>query len=217
VVFTIDGTAQPVVGLTVSKGQATATFTTSTLGPGRHLVTATYAPQGNFGASSSNTVVENVIVPVTPNVIVAADGPEVTSVISQGYRKRRPTVLLTFNEALDPATARDVSAYHIMNPRGRALRIVSASYNAASHSVTIRTAHGLNRHQTYTLIVGGTGVTALKSATDVALDGKKTGHPGSDFVTRLRWAKRVRMLPHATGPARHDHDEPERKPDGDER
>jgi hypothetical protein len=103
-VFTIDGTAQPAVGLTVLNGQATATFTTSTLSPGRHLVNAAYSPSGNFAASSSSTVVQDVIVTATK----PADGPEVVSVIPHCYRNRRPTLLLTFNEPLDPATAQNV-------------------------------------------------------------------------------------------------------------
>jgi len=56
VTFTIDGQAQALVTLTEVGGSDQATFTTSTLIPGTHTITAAYSGDATFASSGSNTV-----------------------------------------------------------------------------------------------------------------------------------------------------------------
>jgi hypothetical protein len=58
--------------------------------------------------------------------------------------------------------------------------------------VTLSPARRLNLHLAYRLIVSGTGPNAVTDISGLPLDGAKTGHPGSDFlslVTILNWVR----------------------------
>ena len=56
VTFTIDGQAQAPVSLTEVGGSDQATFTTSTLTPGTHTITAAYSGDSTFASSGSDPV-----------------------------------------------------------------------------------------------------------------------------------------------------------------
>ena len=66
VTFTIDGQAQAPVSLTEVGGSDQATFTTSTLMPGTHAITATYSGDTTFASSGSNPVGVTIIPTSTP-------------------------------------------------------------------------------------------------------------------------------------------------------
>jgi hypothetical protein len=53
--------------------------------------------------------------------------------------------------------------------------------------VTLKPAHRLNVHRTYTLTVLGEGPTGVASPGETPLDGAGTGHSGSNFTTKLTW------------------------------
>jgi uncharacterized repeat protein (TIGR01451 family) len=191
VVFTIDGIARAPVPLVSTHGRMTAALTTSTLSVGHHAVSARYVPAGSFAASASTSLTEEVKdrpstpPPPPPPPSHSADGPWVASVKRFGYHEMATTLVLTFNEALEPSAAQNAGAYRILNPQGRPIAVRSATYDPTNHTVTLDPAQRLNVHWTYTLIVSGTGAASVTSATDVALDGAENGHPGSDFVTKI--------------------------------
>ena len=67
------------------------------------------------------------------------------------------TIVLTFDQALDPATAQDVHNYRIVSPQGHRIKVLRAVYNATNHSVTLHLAERLSVHHPYKLTVVGTG------------------------------------------------------------
>jgi hypothetical protein len=70
VTFTIDGQAQAPVSLTEVVSSEQATFTTATLMPGTHTITATYSGDPTFASSGSDPVAQ----------VVQGDGPRIVSV-----------------------------------------------------------------------------------------------------------------------------------------
>ena len=72
--FSIDGAAQPAVGVSLVNGVYQATLTTSTLGAGNHAVTAAYNGDSTFAGSTGNTVnqVVNAVIPVTSLLEITA-------------------------------------------------------------------------------------------------------------------------------------------------
>src|SRR5205823_7646465 len=73
VVFTIDGSVQAPV--TLSSGQAS--FTSSTLGVGGHVITASYGGDGNFDASASAALNQGVNQANTTTAVSASVTPSV--------------------------------------------------------------------------------------------------------------------------------------------
>jgi hypothetical protein len=100
----------------------------------------------------------------------------------------RPTVLvLSFNDALDPASATNAAAYVVKDAQGQRVKLSHVVYDASSNSVAIWPGRLLNFHHAFTVRVLGTGPNAVKDSAGRALDGANTGSPGSDFkftVTR---------------------------------
>jgi uncharacterized membrane protein len=118
----------------------------------------------------------------TPGVV---DGPVVTRFLRYGYHQAPTTLVLTFNEPLDPARAQDPNNYRIIGPDGRMIRVVSASYDPATLTVSLSPQQRLDVHAKYLLIVIGTGPGGVSDPSGVLLDGARTGQPGSNFVTTV--------------------------------
>jgi hypothetical protein len=73
-----DGATQIGTGTLSTSGSVTsATFTTSSLGIGAHSVTAAYGGDGNFTASTSGSVVENVGKAPTSTTVISSANPAV--------------------------------------------------------------------------------------------------------------------------------------------
>jgi hypothetical protein len=164
--------------ITVSvSADGVATFSTTTLGLGQHALSAVYNGDMTFGTSTSATV------PLTVNP--STDGPTVVSVQRFGFHAMPTTLVLTFNEALDPASAQDVKNYQILAPGGHPIAVNQAVYDASSQSVTLSPAHRLNLHRRYRLTVIGTGPGGVKVVSGNLLDGAGNGRPGSNFITTV--------------------------------
>jgi virginiamycin B lyase len=115
------------------------------------------------------------------------DGPRITLVQRFGFHMRPTTLVLTFDEPLDPVRAQDVANYRIVAlayPR-RAIRIGSALYDPATLTVTLTPEHRLNLHHRFRLTIKGTGPSGISDTSAKLLDGKQTGSPGSDFATTI--------------------------------
>ena len=183
VTFTIDGHAQPPVNLTIAGSQDQATFSTTALEPGDHTITAVYSGDTYFASSLSNSV--------SP-AVQSIDGPRVFSVLvhakRHGARHNPPTLVLTFDEALNPGLAGDLADYHLVVVRGRhrsTVAITSAAYDSTAQTVTLTPARRLNRHKIYQLTITGSGPSGVADAHGNLLDGQGNGEPGSDFVTTV--------------------------------
>ena len=138
----------------------------------------------------------------TPVVVTPVDGPSVTSVARFGFHALPTSLVLTFNEAIDPARAVDVNNYRIVGPRGRKVAIRSALYDPTKHTVTLEPAHRLNLHRIYRLTVIGTGLRGIADTAGNGLDGARTGRPGSDSVSRVTAANLILGAEVPGGPAR---------------
>src|SRR5262249_18746848 len=76
IVFTIDGNPQSPVALHVVSGSDQATFATSTLSVGQHIISAAYSGDATFSASTvANDLVQNVIQPGTTTTLVSSKNP----------------------------------------------------------------------------------------------------------------------------------------------
>jgi virginiamycin B lyase len=188
VTFTIDGVAQtPPVPLVVIGGKVEAIFETSTLSPGSHKVTAVYNGNSNLNPSTSNTV--------TQVVNALEGGPQILAVRRFGFHELPTTLVLVFNQPLDPGTAQNPAAYRITDPHGRVIVINSAVYNPTTRTVTLHPLERLNLHLRYRLTVFGTGPNAVKNTAGVRLDGANNGHSGTNFVTFVTIKNWVRPDP----------------------
>ena len=59
------------------------------------------------------------------------------------------SIVLTFDQALEQATAENTHNYRITGPRGRAIRITSAMYDPKTETVTLRPSERINIHYKY--------------------------------------------------------------------
>jgi hypothetical protein len=174
VTFVIDGAVAATVPLIQVNGQATATFSTSSLAPGTHMVAASYGGSGGLDPSVSAVQAINVVLP-----------PRVVAVQRYGFHAMPTRLVLFFSTALDPATAQDVGNYRILGPNRRAIRVVSAQYLPGVNAVVLSPAALLNIHRDYSLTVNGSTPGGVADIYGNLLDGAGTGQPGSDYVTTI--------------------------------
>jgi streptogramin lyase len=175
VTFFIDGTAQPPVKLAQRNGLAQATLSKSKLPDVTHVITATYKGNATFASSVSNAV--SLVVAPAPG-----DGPVVVSLVRLGFHAEPTTLVLTFDKALDPVRAQEVSNYRIVKLPGPSIRVASVRYDPSDFTVTLSPAKRLSLHHPYRLTVVGTAPSGLTDTSGNLLDGAYTGHPGSNFV-----------------------------------
>jgi uncharacterized membrane protein len=131
---------------------------------------------------------------IPPQVIpppVATDGPQVKELLRYGYHMRPTTLVLTFDQALDPTTAQDAKDYRIVGREGRIIRIKSAVYDPTTLSVTLDPRQRINVHHGYELIVDGSASGGVTNAKGQLLDGEKDGQPGSDYRASITWRNLV--------------------------
>jgi uncharacterized membrane protein len=185
VTFAIDGTALPPVPLAVVGGQSRATLTVSTLIAGSHVVTATYGGIAGFETSVSDPV----SLMIQPAVATDTVAPTVTTVERFGYHMQPTRLVVSFSEDLAPAAAENPASYRLV-ARGRdrrfgtaddrVFRIVGASYDHATQSVTLRPSRRLPLGGTFRLTVGG-----VTDHNGNILDGDGDGQAGGTYTTRL--------------------------------
>ena len=109
------------------------------------------------------------------------------------------TIVLDFNQALDPTTAQDAKDYRIIDPHGHVIRIKSAVYNAANQTVTLRPSQRINVHYKYELIVNGRAPGGITNVNGQLLDGNNSGGSGSNFVAPVTWRNLVVSRPYPKG------------------
>ncbi len=126
---------------------------------------------------------------------VSADGPRVTQVQRFGYHMMQTSLVLTFDEALDPTTALKKSNYRIIGPEGRSIGIKSVRYNAANHTVTLVPVTRINIHHRYQLIVKGVRPGEISNTLGQLLDGNDKGVPGSNYRAPITWRNLVLPTP----------------------
>jgi hypothetical protein len=173
----LDGTTT--LGTGTLNASGVATFTTRSLAPGAHAITASYGGDENYLSSTSAAVTEQVN--ASP---AATPAPTVLNVQRFGFHDQPSVLVLTFSAALDPSRAQDPGCFTVTGG-GRTFAVTTAVYNPSAHSVTLRFGRFLNVHHHYKITVDGTTPDGLTSASGVALDGTSTGRPGSDYVQSI--------------------------------
>jgi hypothetical protein len=194
VTFTIDGKAGSPVLLTDVNGQDQATLTLPSLAAGSYTISASYSGDTKFAPSASSAVTQVVdaSAPISPPITpVTEDGPTIVSVLRYGYHWMPTTLVLTFDQALDAATAEDANDYRVISPAGGQIGMKSAVYDPAALTVTLHPTQRIDIHYTYTLIVDGTAPGGLTNSRGQLLDGADDGQTGSDYRGPLTWRNLV--------------------------
>ena len=98
-------------------------------------------------------------------------GPTVSSVAAVKGRRGVTELVITFNRALDPATAQNTANYQVSLPGrtvrlagghrtaarpGRSIAVTAAAYDAATHQVTLALRTSLHPQKTTQLEIDGT-------------------------------------------------------------
>jgi hypothetical protein len=116
------------------------------------------------------------------------------------------SVVLTFNVALDPATAQNPDSYELIkkfrsdgsdgfggfggkeaDSSNSHVPLESATYDAAANTVTLLPKNVFTLRQSFTVIVArGKGPNAIMTAAGTALDGNSNGRPGDDAILRFK-------------------------------
>jgi hypothetical protein len=152
------------------------------LAAGMHPLLAVYEGNDRF-APSVSSIVQQVVAP-------AGDGPTVTSLKRYGYHAQPTVLVLSFSEALDPATAEDVANYQIVTidgpgrggaRAGHRTAVSQAVYDPGTQTVTLYPAERLDVHNFYRLTVVGTGQSGVSDLSGRLLDGLGNGAPGSNY------------------------------------
>jgi hypothetical protein len=107
----------------------------------------------------------------------------------------QPTVLvLRFDESLDAGWAQDPRNYRIVALQGslRTIRVKSAVYHAATHTVILRPAQNLNVHKIFQLTVMGAGAHGVTDTAGSLAGGQNgRGGPDGNFSTFISAANLV--------------------------
>ncbi len=127
-------------------------------------------------------------------------GPAVIGLTPLGSRHGITSVVVTFNQALDPASAQNLANYQIappgrtvhtrpghltiIHPR-RSVVITNAGYNAATHQVTVTLRTPLRRGVAYLFRVNGASGSGVESTSGASLNSPGKLKPGKDYQAIL--------------------------------
>ncbi len=159
-----------------------ATLVVSDLTPGIHAIIADYPGGGGSPDLPSISSALNVGVLAT----VAYGGPMVTGARVESTR----TLVVAFNRPLLASTADQIRNYRIIDAQGKRLTILSATYDPATDSVTLKTRQRLGLSLSYKIEVNGVRVGRVDDSAHLPLEGKP-GRPGSTFQGTVTPAKLV--------------------------
>ncbi len=165
-----------------------ATFAISTLAVGSHSIAAVYSGDADF-ATAIGVTTETVNAPTPPPA--TSTGPRLTGVQRFGFHAMPTTVVLTFDQPLDPGSAEDVRNYVILDPSGHRIRINRAVLDPTRLTVTLHPAQRISIHHPYQLIVNGAGPGAVSNMSGQPLDSVDAGQPGSSDHVVLTWRQLV--------------------------
>jgi hypothetical protein len=205
---TIMGTNGPIkatlVGLDGSPAQSIPTFILPGLSTGAIELQADLSAVGQGAVTVRVQSLTNTGITASPLATVLlssppppppppppSDGPRITKVLRYGYHWMPTTLVLYFNQALDPATAQDGRDYRIIGPEGGRISVNSAVYDPGTLTVTLHPSQRINIHYPYELIVNGAAPHGVTNTRGQLLDGADTGKPGSDYKTSLTWRNLV--------------------------
>jgi Tol biopolymer transport system component len=136
----------------------------------------------------------------SPVAATPEPGPAVVGLTSLGSRRGVTSVVITFNQALDPASAQNLANYQITLPGrtvhtrhghltttrpGRSVVIKNAGYNATTHQVTLNLRTPLRRGAAYQFRVNGASASGVESMSGASLNSPDKLKPGRDYQAVL--------------------------------
>jgi len=121
----------------------------------------------------------------------AGTAPTIVSMQRFGYHALPTTLVLTFDQALDPTTAQDARDYRIVGPAGRTIAIKKAVYDPANLTVTLHPVERISIHHRYELIVDGTAPHGVTNTRGLLLAGNDSGSADGDYRAPLTWRNLV--------------------------
>lgn len=193
ITFQVDGVAQAPIAITAIGNGFGAVLDRSGLAPGRHIVVAIYSGDSRYGASVSGALEVTVGTPTT------GDGPQVVDFRRLGVHAQPTRLVLRFDRPLDPARAGDLSAYQLVDPRGRPIPIRAATLDASGLVVTLQPAMRLNLNRRFRLTVAGQGANGLTDTSGRLLDGDGDRQAGGDYSATVDRSRLVlKTAPKAT-------------------
>ena len=208
---TITGTTGPVtanlLGLDGLPTQTIPIFRLPGLSQGAILVQADLSAIGNgtitvqVTSLSSGRLTSTAVASLATAGSSNGDGPKVVGLSRYGIHWMPTTVVLTFDQPLDPSTATNVNNYILIDPRGHRIAIALAEYDAAKKTVTLHPSRSLNFHRQFKLTVLGATAGGIANPQGALLDGNGNGLPGSDYKTvitrkNLVYGKKVPVAAH---------------------
>lgn len=141
----LDGSPTQSVPIFILPGLSTGAILVQTdlsaFGQGTVTVQITSLNHGDITSTAIATV--SAAAPVIP----PSDGPVVTLLQRFGIHRMPTTLVLHFNQPLDPARAQDVHEYQLIGPRGRIDPITLAVYDPATMTVTLHPKRLVNFHK----------------------------------------------------------------------
>ncbi len=176
----------------LSTGEIEVEANAAEVGQGAFTVLVQSLSTSSISSSATATVVVTPQMPHMNPTPVTADGPQVTEVQRFGYHMMPTTLVLTFDQALDPVTAQDPRNYRIVGPRGRIIHVKRAIYDPSADIVILHPRERINIHYRYTLIVDGSRAGGLSNTRGVLLDGSRSGAPGTDLRAPITWRNVVK-------------------------
>jgi hypothetical protein len=194
---TIIGTSGPVtaslIGLDGNPTGSIPLFGLPGLATGNLVLQATLTAAGTGTVTVQVTSSTGVSVTETATVTTVTAAPTVVSFQRFGYHEEPTLLRLTFSTPMDPGRADNVHNYVLVMVTpgkngtvhySKPIPILSAQYDAASQSVTLRMGIHVNVYHLYQLHVLGAVGKGLTSSSGVPLAGK-AGVSGTDFVGNL--------------------------------
>jgi len=127
-----------------------------TASPGRESITLTMTATANGSASAPNgnllrTSESSASGTVTIAYTYVPECPTAVGVGRIGLHHQQTQLVVTYSGTVDPVLAENPNDYTVITRAGKKIPIVSATYNAATNSVTLIPAHRLNVHHHFVL------------------------------------------------------------------
>lgn len=116
--------------------------------------------------------------------------PAVLEIRPTSTRRGFTGLVLIFSDDLDASRAQNLANYQVSLPGrktiGRGVRLRSATYDSPARSVTLKFARALGPRQPVGVTVNGDPPQGLVDITGTFLDGDVDGHPGGDYIAKVR-------------------------------
>jgi hypothetical protein len=156
-------------------------------------------------ATSAGGATEGSILSFT-TAAAPTSGPQVVGVETLGSHQRWSTLVLTFSEPVNSASAQDLANYSLtVQGRHHPIRLKSAVLGSAGATVTLRPVGLQPVKSRYTLTVVGTPPDGLTDTEGDFLNGAGAGQAGTNYatiVTRQNFVSPARKHPKVTAASR---------------